>query len=115
MQDLEQKILALQGQAINGRQVQTADNFTYLDPVDGSESRNQGLRLCFEDGARIIYRLSGTGTVGATLRIYIESYEADPDRQDQDTQKALAPLIKLANELAEIEARTGRSEPTVIT
>lgn len=115
MQDLEVKIIGLAGQILAGRRVEVADNFTYLDPIDGSASRNQGLRLCFSDGARIVYRLSGTGTVGATLRIYIEAYEADADKQDQDTQQTLAPLIELANQLAEIDSRTGRTAPTVIT
>jgi phosphoglucomutase len=69
----------------------------------------------FEDGARIIYRLSGTGTAGATLRVYIERYEPDPSKQDLETQVALAPLIGLSRSLAEIEARTGRSKPSVIT
>ena len=115
MRDLETRITALPGRELAGRQVRIADNFTYRDPVDGRESRNQGLRLCFEDGARIVYRLSGTGTVGATLRIYIEACEADPTRQDQATQEVLAPLIRLANELAEVRQRTGRDQPSVIT
>ena len=92
-----------------------ADDFAYTDPVDGSVSRNQGIRIGFEDGSRIVYRLSGTGTVGATLRVYIEAYEADQAKQQQDTQQALGQLIGIANTLARIEQHTGRSEPTVIT
>jgi phosphoglucomutase len=112
---LGQRIAGLAGQTLAGRRVATADDFGYLDPVDGSESRHQGLRLVFEDGSRIVYRLSGTGTVGATLRVYIERYEPDPARHDQDTQVALADLIVLANELSELHRRTGREAPSVIT
>ena len=75
----------------------------------------QGIRIGFKDGSRIVYRLSGTGTEGATLRIYIEAYEADPAKHDLDTQQALAELIGIADSLAGIRARTGRNEPTVIT
>ena len=92
-----------------------ADDFAYKDPVDGSSTSGQGLRILFEDGARIVYRLSGTGTAGATLRVYIERYESDPSRHGLATQAALAPLIGLSRALAEIETRTGRREPSVIT
>ena len=78
----------------------TTDDFAYKDPVDGSVSENQGIRIGFTDGSRIIYRLSGTGTVGATLRIYIERYEPDPALHDLETQTALADLIQLADALA---------------
>jgi phosphoglucomutase len=107
--------LSLTGQEIGGRRVATHDDFAYTDPVDGSVSSKQGIRVIFEDGARIVYRLSGTGTEGATLRVYIERFEPDPARHDLDPQEALADLIALARDLAEIEARTGRAEPTVIT
>jgi len=83
--------------------------------VDGSRSERQGIRIGFADGSRIVYRLSGTGTEGATLRVYLERYEPDPQRQHQDTQAAMAPLIRLADSLAEITARTGRAVPDVIT
>ncbi len=83
--------------------------------MDGSVSKNQGVRIGFVDGSRIVFRLSGTGTQGATLRVYIERYEADPARHDQDTQEMLADLIAIANDVAEIEQRTGRDRPTVIT
>ncbi|MCB1377929.1 MAG: alpha-D-glucose phosphate-specific phosphoglucomutase [Alphaproteobacteria bacterium] len=93
----------------------TADDFAYDDPVDGLRTTGQGIRLIFSDGARIIYRLSGTGTAGATLRVYIERYEADPARHETETQQALAPLIALSRSIPDIEDRTGRSAPTVIT
>ena len=83
--------------------------------IDGSDAADQGIRVMFEGGSRIVYRLSGTGTVGATLRVYIEHYEPPSGKLDQETQAALAPLIGLAHELAGIEKRTGRKAPTVIT
>jgi phosphoglucomutase len=92
-----------------------ADDFAYDDPVDGTRTEGQGIRLIFEDGGRIVYRLSGTGTAGATLRIYLERYEPDASRHDIETQAALADLIALSRSLAEIEQRTGRAAPTVIT
>lgn len=115
MSDLEAQLPSLVGQQLAGRTVAYADNFSYKDPVDNSVSSNQGLRIAFDDGARIVVRLSGTGTEGATLRVYIERYENDKSKLDQDTQKALKPLIDLINELAQITERTGRTEPTVIT
>jgi phosphoglucomutase len=105
----------LPGTTIANRRVQTADDFAYHDPVDGNVSEHQGLRILFEDGARIVYRLSGTGTTGATLRVYIESFETDPAHQDEDAQVALAPLIDAALTLSDLRARTGRDLPTVIT
>ncbi|HET7458732.1 MAG TPA: alpha-D-glucose phosphate-specific phosphoglucomutase [Gemmatimonadaceae bacterium] len=98
-----------------GRRVASADDFAYHDPVDGSVSEHQGIRVLFDDGARIVYRLSGTGTEGATLRVYVESYERDPARLDQEVQSALKPLVDAALSLAELEKRTGRTKPTVIT
>jgi phosphoglucomutase len=105
----------LKGRALESRKVAYADDFSYTDPVDSSVSTGQGLRIGFEDGSRIVFRLSGTGTEGATLRVYIESFEADPARHGVDTQEALHELISLADQLAEIKARTGREQPTVIT
>jgi phosphoglucomutase len=105
----------LVGPTLDGRYVTYADNFSYTDPVDSSVSSNQGLRIGFDDGARIVLRLSGTGTEGATLRVYIESYENKPGQLQQDTQSALKELIVLAEALAEITSRTGRTQPTVIT
>jgi phosphoglucomutase len=91
------------------------DDFSYHDPVDQSDTEGQGIRFLFKDGSRIIYRLSGTGTEGATLRVYIERYEPDPAKQGGDTQAALSDLINIARNLAEIEPRTGRSAPSVTT
>ncbi len=115
MEHVEAQLEGLVGQQLDGYTVDYADNFAYSDPVDGSESQKQGLRIGFDDGSRIIYRLSGTGTAGATLRIYIEKYEADEERQGMDAQEALTGLIGVAAELAELKARTGREAPTVIT
>lgn len=115
MTDVEIKMPKLIGQILADRKVAYADNFSYTDPVDTLVSSNQGLRIGFEDGARIILRLSGTGTEGATLRVYIESYENRLDKLHQETQSALSALILLTDELAEISQRTGRTEPTVIT
>ena len=97
------------------RTVATADDFAYHDPVDGSDTAKQGIRILFADGSRIVYRLSGTGTAGATLRVYIERYEPDASRHTTETQEALADLIALSRQVAEIERFTGRSAPTVIT
>ena len=115
MAHVESQLAGLVGKELAGGKVAYADNFSYTDPVDNSVSKNQGLRIGFEDGSRIIYRLSGTGTVGATLRIYIERFEADTAKQEQDTQEALKPLIDLAAEIAELGKRTGRDKPSVIT
>ncbi len=92
-----------------------ADDFAYADPVDGSVTEHQGIRIVFDDDSRIVFRLSGTGTEGATLRVYLERFEPDPARQDVETQAALAPLIALADRIAGVAVRTGRSTPTVIT
>jgi phosphoglucomutase len=115
MAHVEAQLPGLIGKQLAGSTVAYADNFSYTDPVDGSVSKNQGLRIGFDNGSRIIYRLSGTGTVGATLRLYIEKYEADPAKQDQDTQEALKPLIELTEELAELKQRSGRDKADVIT
>jgi phosphoglucomutase len=105
----------LPGKSFGAQKVEAADDFAYHDPVDGSDAADQGIRVMFEGGSRIVYRLSGTGTVGATLRVYIEHYEPPSGKLDQETQAALADLIGLSRQLAEIEARTGRKAPTVIT
>src|SRR5215203_1641906 len=109
------QLTALPGTTIAGRRVRSADDFAYRDPVDASVSEHQGLRILFEDGARIIYRLSGTGTSGATLRVYIESFEADPSKHDLDAQVALVELIGAALRVSELREHTGRGVPTVIT
>ena len=115
MADLRALLPGLKGRRFGQRTLVLADDFAYTDPVDGSVSLSQGLRLIFDDGARIVFRLSGTGTEGATLRLYLERFEADPARQDQPVPLALADLAALADELAGISARTGMSEPTVAT
>ncbi len=115
MQHVEGQLAGLAGKQFDGYTVSYADNFAYTDPIDGSESKNQGLRIGFDDGSRIIFRLSGTGTEGATIRLYIEKYEGNREEQSQDTQRALASLIGVAGELSQLKARTGRTSPTVIT
>ncbi|XP_069594291.1 phosphoglucomutase-1 isoform X4 [Ranitomeya imitator] len=95
--------------------VEKADNFEYSDSVDGSISRNQGLRIIFTDGSRIIFRLSGTGSAGATVRLYIDSYEKDAPKIYEDPQVMLAPLVTIALKLSKLQERTGRTAPTVIT
>jgi phosphoglucomutase len=112
---LREKTATLPGKTFGPYKVEAADDFAYHDPVDGSDAEHQGVRVMFEGGARIVYRLSGTGTVGATLRVYIEHYEPPSGKLDQETQAALAGLIKVARDLGEIEKRTGRNAPTVIT
>ena len=115
MQALLARLPALPGSRFGALCVQAADDFTYTDPVDGSVSKNQGLRILFDEGSRIVLRLSGTGTTGSTLRVYIERYEAGPEGLAQDTQQALSELIALADELAGITQRTGRARPDVVT
>jgi phosphoglucomutase len=112
---LREHLPRLRGERLGDLVVEHADDFSYHDPVDGSVSEHQGIRVLFEGGARIVYRLSGTGTEGATLRVYLETYEPDPARHDRDTQATLAPLIRIADQLAGIHARTGRAAPSVIT
>jgi phosphoglucomutase len=115
MTHLRGRLGSLAGKRLGAYEVSFADDFAYTDPIDGSVTTGQGLRIGFTDGSRIVYRLSGTGTEGATLRVYIERYEPDAAKHDRPTQEALADLIGLARELAEIETRTSRAEPTVIT
>jgi len=112
---LQARLAELPGSVLDGYTVDYADNFAYTDPVDGSVSENQGIRIGFTDGSRIVYRLSGTGTEGATLRVYLEAYEPDPDKQNRETAEVMQPLVTIATALAEIGSRTGRKEPTVIT
>ncbi len=115
LDDLKGRLTGLKGSELEGMTVAHADDFAYTDPVDGSVSKGQGIRIVFEDGSRIVMRLSGTGTTGATLRVYLERYVAGPDGLDRDAQEALAPVIRAAHQLADIERHTGRSEPDVIT
>ncbi|MDR7222567.1 alpha-D-glucose phosphate-specific phosphoglucomutase [Aminobacter aminovorans] len=113
--ELRGKLASLPGTSVQGMKIASADDFAYNDPVDGSVSKNQGIRVLFEGGSRVVFRLSGTGTSGATLRVYIERYEPDPARHGQDTQAALADLIKAADDIAGIRSHTGRDKPSVIT
>ncbi|WP_341214155.1 alpha-D-glucose phosphate-specific phosphoglucomutase [uncultured Limimaricola sp.] len=115
MTELRGKLGSLPGQSFAGLTVKTADEFSYDDPVDGSHSAAQGLRVAFEDGGRVVFRLSGTGTEGATLRVYLESLETDASKTDRDPQEALASIIAAADGIAGIKAHTGRDAPNVIT
>ena len=115
MENLRSLLPSLPGKQYGQYEVKYADDFCYTDPIDGSVSQKQGIRIGFSDGSRIVFRLSGTGTQGATLRLYVESYEPDTTKQDQDTQIALSPLISLADEIAQIKNITGQEKPTVIT
>jgi phosphoglucomutase len=115
MQALREKLPSLPGHTLGNYSVEYADDFAYTDPVDGSRSEHQGIRIGFSDGSRIVFRLSGTGTEGATLRVYLEAYETDPDKQMQSTESVMTPLVDIALSLAEIEQRTGRTKPSVIT
>lgn len=113
--ELRAKLGSLPGTSVRGMKIASADDFAYHDPVDGSISEHQGVRVLFEGGSRVVFRLSGTGTSGATLRVYIERYEPDKSRHDLDTQAALADLISAADDIAGIHSHTGRAEPSVIT
>lgn len=115
MEELREKLASLPGTQVSGLAIETADDFAYHDPVDGSVSVQQGIRILFEGGSRVVFRLSGTGTSGATLRVYIERYEPDAARHGLDTQVALADLIAAADEIAGIRRHTGRERPSVIT
>ena len=115
MERLRGMLDSMAGKQYGDYEVKYADDFSYEDPVDGSVSKKQGIRIGFTDGSRIVFRLSGTGTKGATLRVYIENYESDASKHDVDTQEALKPLIDLAEEIAQIKEYTQRDEPTVIT
>ena len=115
MQHLKEQFATLEGANFGKYSVKLCDDFSYTDPVDGSVSKGQGVRIIFTDGSRIIFRLSGTGTEGATLRVYLEAYEADVSRHHLDAQVALAELIRIALQISELKSRTGREQPTVIT
>jgi phosphoglucomutase len=115
MTALRARLPDLPGAEHEGRAVASADDFSYTDPVDGSVSTGQGVRIVFEDGARIVLRLSGTGTSGATLRVYLERYVPGPGDLNLDPQEALAPIIRAAHALADILGHTGRTAPDVIT
>ncbi|RSZ57722.1 alpha-D-glucose phosphate-specific phosphoglucomutase [Massilia atriviolacea] len=115
MTHLREQLPALAGQAIDGYTVDVADDFVYKDPVDGSIAGKQGVRIVMTDGSRIVFRLSGTGTEGATIRLYLERYERDAAMHDIPAQEALAGLAAIADRLAGLHQRTGRDRPTVTT
>ncbi|MDE2118239.1 MAG: alpha-D-glucose phosphate-specific phosphoglucomutase, partial [Betaproteobacteria bacterium] len=115
MQHLKNNFTTLAGAQFGKYTVKFCDDFSYTDPVDGSVSTGQGVRIIFTDGSRIVFRLSGTGTEGATLRMYLEAFEADVARHRLDAQVALADLIEIALQVSELKQRTGRERPTVIT
>ncbi|NND40557.1 MAG: alpha-D-glucose phosphate-specific phosphoglucomutase [Silicimonas sp.] len=112
---LRDQLSTLPGKTFPAGVVAMADEFAYDDPVDGSRSEGQGIRIAFENGSRIVYRLSGTGTVGATLRVYLEAYEDDPGKLDADAEAALSDVIASADQIAGIRDRTGREAPDVKT
>ena len=115
MAALRDKLAALPGTANSGGKIKSADDFTYTDPTDRSVSRNQGVRILFEDGSRVVFRLSGTGTEGATLRVYIERYVGSDGDLGMATADALEPLVRAAQEVADISGFTGMERPSVIT
>jgi phosphoglucomutase len=115
MNALRASLAALPGREVQGLTVTAADDFAYTDPVDGSTAKGQGVRIFFGEAARLVFRLSGTGTVGATLRVYMERFEPDPSRHGLETAEALAPVIAAAEALAGIRARLGRDGPDVVT
>lgn len=115
MAELNGSLGGLPGKALGSLTVSTADNFSYLDPVDGSTSKNQGVRVLFEGGSRVVFRLSGTGTEGATLRVYLERYEPVGGDLDRETPDMLADLISAADAIAGITRHTGRTAPDVVT
>lgn len=112
---LRDNFTAMTGKTFGQYAIQTCDDFSYTDSIDGSISSQQGLRILFTDGSRIVFRLSGTGTSGATLRIYLEAFEPDTNKHDLDAQTLLAEMIQIAMQISELKQRTGRDTPTVIT
>lgn len=115
IQHIKAQFESLPGQSFGSYKVKTCDDFSYHDSIDGSVSNNQGIRILFDDGSRIVFRLSGTGTEGATLRIYLEAFEPDSTKHHLDAQVALAEMIRIALQISQLVERTGRAKPTVIT
>ena len=115
MAHLRGQLASLQGKTLGAFTVALADDFAYDDPIDGSRSEQQGIRIIMTDGSRVVFRLSGTGTEGATLRVYLEKFAADVAQHGVETQKALHDLIVIADQLAQIKTRTGRDAATVVT
>ncbi|MGQ2966505.1 alpha-D-glucose phosphate-specific phosphoglucomutase [Methylophilus sp.] len=115
MQHIKQQFASLPGQIFGSYTVDTVDDFSYTDPIDASVSNGQGLRILFVCGSRVVIRLSGTGTEGATIRVYLEAYTEDPAQQQLDAQDALAELITVSHQISQLPQLTGRQQPTVIT
>jgi len=115
MNSLRDKLSILKGRNEAGIIVSSADEFSYDDPVDGSHSKNQGIRIFFEGGGRAVFRLSGTGTQGATIRVYLEQLETNPSSLQKNPHDALSNLAHAANNISELTLRTGRNKPDVIT
>ncbi len=115
MNTLRDKLSSLKGRNEAGITVSSADEFSYDDPVDGSHSKNQGIRIFFEGGGRAVFRLSGTGTQGATIRVYLEQLETNPSSLQNNPHEALSNIAQAANILSELSLRTGRNKPDVIT
>lgn len=115
MSHIQGSFSKLSGLSFGKYTVKYCDDFSYTDPVDASVSKKQGVRIIFTDGSRIVFRLSGTGTEGATLRIYLEAYDADVENHTLDAQLALSALVQIAQQISELKKRTGREQPTVIT
>ena len=115
MEHLHAQFETLPSQVFGKYEVKTADDFSYTDPIDGSVSVGQGVRILFTDGSRIVFRLSGTGTEGATLRIYLEAFEPNIANHHLDAQVALGEMIQIALKISQLKQRTGREKPTVIT
>ena len=115
MNALRRKLSDLPGQTFDAGVVQSADEFAYDDPIDHSRSEGQGIRIIFEGGSRIVFRLSGTGTVGATLRVYLETYESNPEKLQSSADSALSEIISSAEQIAGIREATGRTKPDVTT
>jgi phosphoglucomutase len=115
MEHVRGQLNSLPGQTFGGQKISFADSFSYTDPIDGSISKNQGLRIGFENGSRFVLRLSGTGTVGATLRLYVEKYETDPDLLDADNHAALADIVEIAKQVSDIQRLTGRQQASLVT
>lgn len=115
MEHLQNSLSTLPGQTIAGLTVTACDDFAYTDPIDQSVSQHQGIRVLLGEDSRIIFRLSGTGTEGATLRVYLEKYEPDSNRVEEEVSTALAQHIQAADQIARITEQSGKTQPDVIT
>jgi len=115
MQGLREAAAGAEGQQITGYRIQSAEDFAYSDPVDGSEVKHQGVTVRLSPDARVTYRLSGTGSSGATLRVYLERFENPAGDLHRDPTEALADVAEVSRKLADIVGRLGRSEPSIIT